>query len=398
MNRTILHIDMNSYFASVEQAADPALRGKPIAVGGGIGKRTVIATSSYEARALGVKTGMPTWEALKLCPKLIIVAGDMEKYIYTSREIFAILREYTDLVEAFSIDEAFMDLTDTKERFGGEINAAQEIKDRIRSRFKITCSVGIGPNKLIAKMASELKKPDGLTSVTQEEIPYVLEFLPVEELCGIGRKLKKRLARLGIRTCGELSRHPVDKLIHHFGLVAGVHLSNMGKGINEDPVDPSNNYRDVKSISHSYTLPRDETDPAVIKSYMLRLSEQVGRRARKDRYKGRVVTAFVRYKDFSGFGRQKNIGEYIDDGMDIYHNAMKLIDIDIAPVRLLGVALSDLVRNADQITFIEPLESRKRSVYAMDEINSKYGEFTITRGSIIYNRLINKTGAWTKID
>jgi DNA polymerase IV len=391
MNRTILHVDMNSYFASVEQAANPLLRGKPVAVGGGIGKRTVVATSSYEARARGVKTGMSTWEAMKTCPDLIVVAGDMGKYIYTSKEIIRILCDYTDLVEVFSIDEAFLDITQAKNGFGGGIEIAKDIKKRIKERFRLTCSIGIGPNKLVAKLASEMKKPDGLTTLSQQEIPVVLEFIPVEDLCGVGRQLKKKLNRLGINMCSDLGRYPVHELIKRFGLVSGIHLSNMGRGIDDSPVDPRSNAKDAKSISHSYTLPKDESDPDVVKSYLLRLSEQVGRRARKHGYKGRVVSLYLRYGNFSGYGRQKNIHDYIDDGLDIYNSALRMIDM-CRPVRLVGVALSDLIRNVDQINLFDTEQKKRAALAAMDDINDRYGDFTMTRASIIYNDLAEKTG------
>lgn len=390
-DRTILHVDMNSYFASVEQAANPRLRGKPIAVGGGIGKRTVVATSSYEARARGVKTGMATWEALKICPELIVVAGDMNKYVYTSKEIIKILCDYTDLVEVFSIDEAFLDITQIKDKFGGGIEIAKDIKRRIKERFRLTCSIGIGPNKLVAKLASEMKKPDGLTILSQKEIPVVFEFIPVEDLCGVGRQLKKKLNRLGINMCSDLGRYPLDELIKRFGLVSGIHLSNMGRGIDDSPVDPQNNIKDAKSISHSYTLPKDESDPDIVKSYLLRLSEQVGRRARKYGYKGRVVSLYLRYGDFSGYGRQKNIHDHIDDGYDIYNSALRMIDME-HPIRLVGVALSDLIRNVDQLSLFDPEQKKRAALAAIDEINDRYGDFTLTRASIIYNELAQKTG------
>ncbi|MFA5104630.1 MAG: DNA polymerase IV [Candidatus Margulisiibacteriota bacterium] len=391
MNRIILHVDMNSYFASVEQAANPLLRGKPIAVGGGIGKRTVVATSSYEARARGVKTGMPTWEALKKCPELIVVTGDMNKYVYTSKEIIKMLRDYTDLVEVFSIDEAFLDVTRVKDGYGGEIEIAKDIKRRIKERFRLTCSIGIGPNKLVAKLASEMKKPDGLTKIGEDEISIVFEFIPVEDLCGVGRQLKKRLNSLGIRMCSDLAKYPVQRLVSKFGLVCGVHLSNMGKGIDDDPVDPQNNIKDAKSISHSYTLPKDESDPDIVKSYLLRLSEQVGRRARKYGYKGRVVSLYLRYGDFSGYGRQKNIHDYIDDGYDVYISALSMVEME-RPIRLVGVALSDLIRNADQLSLFDQEGKKRAALAAMDEINDRYGDFTVTRASIIYNELAEKTG------
>ena len=389
--RIILHIDMNSYFASVEQAADPFLRGKPVAVGGGISKRTVVATASYEARARGVKTAMSTWEALRICPDLIVVEGDMAKYLHTTKEIVRIYYQYTDLVEEFSIDEAFLDVTKTAERFGGEKGLCLKIKGEIKKRFGLTCSIGIAPNKLVAKLASGIQKPDGLVQVEKENIPLLLKNLPVKELCGIGERTDETLKRMGIRTCGQLANYPVQNLIERFGLVQGVRLSKMGKGEDISPVDPHRN--DTKSISHSYTLPKNETKFSAVKSYLLQLCEQVGRRARRKSYKGNIVSLYLRYGDFSGYCRQKKLNEHIDDGFEIYERALKLIALPFQkPVRLVGVALSGLVKGVDQISLIEYSENKKKALAAMDEINDRFGEFKITRASILHNKLREKCG------
>ena len=205
MEKTILHLDMNSFFASVEQAANPNLLGKPIAVGGGIKKGSVVAACSIEAKAFGVKNAMSTWKARKLCPHLIVVIGDMTKYIYISKIITKMMVDYTDLVEVFSIDEAFMDITKTQDRFGGAIELAKDIKRRIKERFKLTCSIGIGPNKLIAKLAGELQKPDGLVVLREKDLPTKIKDVQVKELCGVGRKTEEYLRLLGVRTIGNLN-------------------------------------------------------------------------------------------------------------------------------------------------------------------------------------------------
>ncbi len=389
--RTIIHLDMNAYFASVEQASNPLLRGRPVAVGGGISKRTVIATASYEARARGVKTAMSTWEALRICPELIVVEGDMEKYIYTSKKIFEIMGKYTDLVEVFSIDEAFMDITDTAKLFGGDIALSKMIKQDIRHSFGLSCSIGIGPNKLVAKVASDLKKPDGLVKVTEPEVAAVFEFLPVEDLCGVGRKFKKYLNQMGVYTCGDLARFPVENLIKRFGLVAGVRLSNMGKGLDDSPVNPDKNHEDAKSIGHSYTMPKDTSDIKTVRTYLLNLSERVGRRARKGNYLGSVVSLFIRYGDFSGYGKQKNLKENVNDGFVIFKHAAAMIDMQ-KPVRLVGVYLSRLTRDSGQMSIIETFENKKTALKAVDEINDRWGEAIITRASILDNEMFNKTG------
>ena len=188
-NRTLMHVDQNAFFASVEQQANPALRGKPIAVVGG-GGRTVITTSSYEARARGVKTGMAIWEAKRCCPELIVVVGDNRKYQHTSSRIVEIFCDYTPEVEVFSIDEAWLDVTHSLSLFGSPERIAYLIKARIKHQFGITCSIGIAPNKLLAKLASDMQKPDGLTVIRPEDVSRILERIPVGELCGIGKKTR----------------------------------------------------------------------------------------------------------------------------------------------------------------------------------------------------------------
>jgi len=276
--RIIMHLDMNAFFASVEQQANPELRGKPIGV---IGRgRTVVTTASYAARAFGVKTGMNTWEARRACPQIIFVVGDNRKYADTSTRIVALMHDYTPLVEVFSIDEAFLDVTGSLSLFGSAERITALLKERIRREFGLTCSVGIAPNKLLAKLASDMQKPDGLTIIPPDRIAEVLEHLPVNELCGIGSKVQRQLARLGIRTCGQLGRFSVDILKRRFGVI-GERLSRMGRGIDESPVIPPEDEEAVKSVGHSMTLDRDICGREHLLKYVLQLSEMVGHRARR---------------------------------------------------------------------------------------------------------------------
>jgi DNA polymerase-4 len=397
MTRTILHLDMNSFFASVEQAANPFLRGKPIVVGGGIEKHSVAAAASYEAKAYGIKNAMPTWEAKKLCPHLIVVIGDMNKYIHTSKEITKMLVRYTELIEVFSIDEAFLDLTDTKERFGGEIAIAKEIKSWIRQKFHLTCNIGIGPNKLMAKLAGELKKPDGLIVLRPEDIPGKIDNVKVSELCGVGQKLEIYLAGMGVKTIGELNRCPREKLVKRFGLSTGEHLWQMGQGIDESPVLPYFHETESKSMGHSYTLPKFTSDMKEVKGYLLRLAEQVGRRLRRDHYKGNVVHASLGFGNYQFWGKQKKIEDYLDDGYEIYRVAERLIDSrpvtgDSGQIRFVGVSVSSLVHNLDQVSLLPQREDNKRLLKAVDELNNRYGEFTVERMAIMSTVLQKKTG------
>ncbi len=294
--RTVLHIDANAFFASVEQAANPELRGKAIAVVGSHG-RTVITTSSYEARAKGVKTGMSKYEALRVCPELIIVVGDNKKYTYTSTRMNEIFRDYTPEVEAFSIDESWLDVTHSLSIFGSAENIAYLIKARIKHCFDITVSIGIAPNKLLAKLASDMLKPDGITVLTPESVSRTLERMPIGELCGIGSKMKRHLNMMSIYTCGELGRCEEARLTRKFGII-GKRLKEMGQGIDHSPVVQFADENDVKSVGHSSTLERDISDPVEIKRFLLQLSEMVGSRARRYNVSGKTISSVCALRRF----------------------------------------------------------------------------------------------------
>lgn len=395
--RSILHVDMNAYFASVEQASNPALRDKPVAVGGGVGgKRSIVAAASYEAKARGVKTAMPAWEALKICPDLIIVSGDMSKYIYTSNEIIKILKTYTDLVEVFSIDEAFLDVTDTMQRFGGAFGLAKDIKRKIKERFRLTCSIGVSHNKFLAKLAGELQKPDGLVIIKPEDVPNKLIDIPVATLCGVGRKIEKYLHELGIYNFGDLNKYPRLKLVKRFGTVYGEQLYHMGQGLGSDNVCPESYRPDAKSMGHSYTLPKASTLEEA-KTYLLRLSEQVGRRLRKHKYRGNVIHVSVGFGSFKFWGKQIKIEDYVDDGYKIFKIAQQMVEKHIDKkrsneIRFVGVTVANLIHNLDQISIFEKEEKEKRLLVAVDEINDRYGENCVERAGIMQAVLQPKSG------
>ncbi len=386
-HRTILHIDMNAFFASVEQSTNPDLQGRPIAVTGG-GQRTVITTSSYEARAFGVRTGMAVWEAKRCCPELIIVVGDNRKYTHTSGEIMKMMLDYTPEVEVFSIDEAFMDVTHSLSLFNTPENIANLLKARIKHSFGITCSIGIAPNKLLAKLASDMQKPDGLTIIRPEDVSRVMERLPVKELCGIGRKTERQLTLMGIRTCGELGRCPEERLTGKFG-IAGKRLKEMGLGRDDSPVIPHGEDDEVKSVGHSMTLDKDIDRREEVLRFLLQLSEMVGRRARRYNVTGRTVTLYVRYADFfTSFGKQQTLANYINLSEEIFKAAVELLDsVELEqPIRLLGVRLSSLRHQSEQLPLFEDERRKAFATQAMDEVNSRYGEFTVTFGSLLPSR------------
>ncbi len=382
--RTILHIDMNAFFASVEQQANPELRGKPIAVVGG-GGRTVITTSSYEARAMGVRTGMAVWEGKRVCPELLIVVGDNRKYTYTSGKINEIFRNYTPEVEAFSIDESWLDVTHSLGIFGSAETIAYLIKARIRHSFGITCSIGIAPNKLLAKLASDMQKPDGLTIIPPENVARILEHLPIKDLCGVGKKMQRHLNMMSIYTCGELGRCDEGRLTRKFGIV-GARLKEMGQGIDLSPVVRFGEEDQVKSVGHSRTLERDIDDPAEIRRFLLQLSEMVGSRARKYSVSGKTVHLYVRYADFfSSWGKQTTLKNHINRSDDIYRAALSILDtVDLEqPVRLLGVTLSNLKHQAEQLPLFEDERKKLFATQAMDKVNDRFGSMAVTFGSLL---------------
>jgi DNA polymerase-4 len=372
----IICIDMDAYFASVEQKANPRLKGKPIAVIGS-GVRTIITTSSYEARKYGVKTGMNVYEARKLCPHIIFVVGDNRKYIDTCRELEKIYYRFTPDIEIYSIDEAFLDVTGTCHLFGKPEEISATLKKLIKERFGINCTVGIGPNILIAKLASDLAKPDGLWRVKPEEVIPLLTDLPVKELWGIGRHTEKKLGDMGIKTCGELGRTSAGILRSRFGII-GETLKEMGMGLCTRPLITME--EEPKSIGHGMTLPKDVYDREEMESYILQLSEMVGRRARGCGYMGKTLALTIRYADFETFTRQITLPLCTDDTHKIYRHALSILHtIRLkSRVRLIGVRISNIVKNSGQMSLFEDTERRKSLLNAMDEVNNRYGDFRLT--------------------
>lgn len=313
---------------------------------------------------------------------VILVIGDNEKYTHTCRELTEIYSQFTPDFEIYSVDEAFLDLTTTHHLFGGSESIGKSIKQIIKNRFGINCTVGIGPNILLAKLASDLGKPDGLKWIKPEDVENTLKDLPVKDLWGIGSKIAERLALLGIRTCGELGRAPSSFLRNKFGIY-GEALKAMGMGVCNRPVQTKP--EDAKSIGHSMTLPKDIWERKEIEAYLLMLSEMVGRRARKHRYIGRTISLVIRYTDFETFSKQGTISGFTNDTHVIYEKALKILDgIKLkGKVRLLGVCLSSLIHDPCQIPLVEEERKRNSILQAMDYVNDKYGEFKLTWGSYI---------------
>ncbi|MFZ5646361.1 MAG: DNA polymerase IV [Bacillota bacterium] len=383
MERTILLADMNSFFASVHQALDPGLRNRPVIVGGSVEKRHgIVLAASYEAKARGVKTGMAVWEARQACPDGIFVSPQHHLYVHFSAMIIRIMKELTPLVEPFSIDEAFMDITGCESILSDAVSAARLLKDRIRREVGVLCSVGIGPNKLLAKMAAGLQKPDGLTLIGWEDVKTRLWPLPVRELFGIGPRYERHLRYFNIHTIGDLASFPVEVLKRRFGIMGEV-MSWSANGIDHSPVDP-NSLDVAKSVGHQITLPRDFYQRDEIAVVILELSDLVARRARQGGYTGKVVSLVLKDNNFNWLGRSRTLKVYTDLPEDLYEAALLLLDRHWpgCPVRMVGLSLSGLVKNASlQHDIFGRAEKLRRAAGACDIIRSRFGEKTIKRAS-----------------
>ncbi len=381
--RTILLADMNAFFASVTQALEPDLQGKPLLIAGDIKKRRgIILASSYEAKRKGVKTGMAVWEARAFCPEAILRPPNYAAYLDFSTRILMILQDFSPLVEPFSIDEAFVELTGTETLLGTPLEIARSIKKRIKEEVGVLCSVGIGPSKVIAKMAAELQKPDGLTIINAADVSRLFWPLPVGELYGVGRQMEKHLKNMGIRTIGDLAQSPVHLLSQRFGIV-GAHLYEFAHGRDDSPVNP-HSLDHVKSIGHQVTLPKDYTTQQDIDVILLELAEAVCRRARQGNYAGKTVSLYIRGNDFSGIARSRTIQEPTSYPQVVYTLARKLFRQHWPPenpVRLLGIALSNLVKTKS--TQLALFDKEAQLYTAIDDIKNRFGENSLLRGSFL---------------
>ena len=378
MDRIILHIDMDAFFISVEQRDNPSLRGKPAAVCGAL-SRSVVTSATYEARPYGIRAGMSTQEAKRRCPHLILVEGNHSKYTETAARIFSILKKFTPLVEVASIDEAYLDITESLLLFNSPFHIAQSIKSQIREKEKLTCSIGIAPNKLLAKLGSRLKKPDGLVVIPQEKVEEILRDLPVSKLNGIGPKLTEALNSMGIFTCGQLGKFPVSVLSKRFGVI-GERLHEMGLGLDDSLVIPFDEEEDAKSISHSVTLEEDTSDPDILKKVLLQLSEKVSERMRREGFYGRRVAITVRYSDFFTFSKQKTLSQWVNSGNEIFKFSSEIFESipHPKPIRLLGVGMSELKKVGYQLDLFEKSVKKDNLLKAMDRVNEKFGDWTLT--------------------
>jgi DNA polymerase-4 len=387
----IIHVDMNAFYASCHQAEDPTLKGKPVLVAGDPKKRNgIILTASYEARRFGVKTAMPNWQAKRLCPQAIFIKPDYDLYVRTSSRVMDILGRFTPLVEVFSIDEAWLDVTGCEGLFGDSVTIAQKIQKAIRQELDLPCSVGVSCNKLLAKMASDMKKPMGLTVLAPEDVPQMLWPLPVDELFGVGHRMAERLMEMNITTIGDLARVPEELLRQAFGL-NGHYLHLAANGIDDSPVDP-HSMGSARSMGHSTTLPRDVTGFEEAEMVLLSLSEQVGRRVRRENYMGRTVTITLRDASFGTITRSVTV-PYTCATEDIYAAARKLLHAHWdgkTPLRLLGVSLSQLVKEMEQVSIFKEDEKKNRLNQVIDEIKDRFGDGAIFRAKLLKDDGLNE--------
>jgi DNA polymerase-4 len=338
--RDILHLDLDAFYASVEVLDDPTLRGKPVIVGGSE-RRGVVCAASYEARKFGVRSAQPTATAKRLCPKGVFLPVRMERYREASERVFGIFHRYSPLVEAISIDEAFLDVTGTRRLFGTPEEIARKIKAAVLRETGLTVSAGVAASKLVAKIASDLRKPDGLTVVPHGKEREFLAPLPVGRLWGVGKVTQKALHGMGVETIGDLSRIPVGALAKAFGK-HGVLLHELSLGIDDREVTPG---QEAKSVGHEETYPEDLVEMEPIRRELLSLATRVAERLRRHGVKGRTVTLKVRYRDFTLITRAVTLPRAVDDGGEIYRSILSLLPKTKAgsrPVRLLGISLSGL--------------------------------------------------------
>ncbi len=381
--RRIIHIDLDAFFASVEELLNPGIAGQPIIVGGGPGRRGVVASASYAARAYGVRSAMPTAQALRLCPQAILIPGDPERYSEISDQVMALLSEYTPLIEKVSIDEAFLDVTGCERLWGPAEEIARTIQRRVKEEVGLPSSVGVAANKLLAKMASEEGKPGGLVMVPPGQEAAFLAPLLVERLWGVGPATAQRLHVLGVETIGELARLPLDLLEKGFGALGRV-LYRCARGRDDSLLTPR---REPKSIGHEHTFARDLTTLLEVQRYLLDLSERVGRRLRGHKMRGRTITVKLRHSDFTTLTRSATLPRPTDLDQAIYDQAVEILRREWRTgmrLRLAGVTISNLTpRLPSQLDLFDQREAKLRRLNrAVDEIRERYGDEALQRASL----------------
>ncbi len=380
----ILHVDMDAFYASVEERERPELVGKPLIVGGTPEGRGVVAAANYEVRKYGVHSAMPTSQALRLCPHAKVLRPRLDFYSQVSEQIRQVFDHYTPLVEPLSLDEAFLDVAGSQGLFGSAAEIGRQIKRAIRDRLRLTASVGVAPNKFLAKVASDLEKPDGFVVVDAERVQEFLDPLPVGRLWGVGRVAGQTLQGLGVRTIRDLRLLSTELLERHFGQT-GLHLWQLAHGIDDRRVVPD---REAKSISHETTFAADVDDIESLRAWLVELSEQVGWRLRRHNLRGRTVQIKVRFDDFQTITRAQTLSQATDVTQEICEAATAML-LERMPkrrlrVRLLGVGVSQFENReqSQQSLFAdEEHERQSRLDRAADEVKQRFGSGALQRAS-----------------
>jgi DNA polymerase-4 len=386
--RTILHVDLDAFYASVEQRDDPSLRGKPVLVGGTV-KRGVVASCSYEARTFGIKSAMPMAEAMRRCPHAIVVRHRMDRYAEASERFFQILGDYSPDVEGLSLDEAFLDCTGTERLLGDGQAIGRAIKQRVRDELSLVASVGVAPIKLAAKIASDIDKPDGLRVVTEDQLLPFLHALPVGRLWGVGEKTREVLASMGIQTIGDVARYPIKALCGRLGDNHGQHLAALARG--EDAREVISEESAV-SIGHEETFDDDLDDKGEIAVILLDQADRVAARLRAAELRANVVVLILKYDDFRRITRRTTLDAATSDGGVLARTAIDLLSkVPIEPrkgmrVRLCGVSTTNLeARDAPrQLGFDEAARAKgERLGDALDKVKAKFGNAALKRAVLV---------------
>lgn len=379
--RVIFHIDMNCFYAAVEMAHDTSLKGKPVAIAGNPEERKgIIVTSSYEARAHGVKTTMPLWQARRLCPDLIVLRPNFDRYRKASEEMFKILAEITPLIQPVSIDEGYLDITDSQ-HLGNPLEIAHHLQNRILMELDLPSSIGIGPNKFLAKTASDMKKPLGITVLRIRDLKQILWPQPVEKMYGVGEKTAEKLHLIQIKTIGDLARRDVYDLTQLLG-INGERLRNRANGIDQRVVDPEA-VNDFKSIGSSQTLPHDTTNEQEIYNLLDQLARNIERRLKRREVVGISVQLMIRYHDRETITRSRKLQVYVDEQAEIVEVATDLFQQhwNLEPIRLVGITVQDLenkhhiAKQLNLFTYEQEILKSELQV-TVDHLSEKYGKDT----------------------
>jgi nucleotidyltransferase/DNA polymerase involved in DNA repair len=381
---TMLHVDMDAFYASVSLLDHPHLRGSPVIVGGG--NRGVVLSATYEARRFGVHSAMSMTRARRLCPTAVVLQPDHARYSRVSTAVMEVFRAITPLVEPLSLDEAFLDVAGSVRRLGSPTHIGETIRARVYDEQGITCSVGVAPNKFLAKLASTRVKPDGLLVVPADDVVGFLHPLPVGALWGVGERTEEVLNRLGLRTVGDLARIPQTTLERALGLAAGAHLAALAWGRDERVVVP---HEPDKSIGAEETFGTDVDDPEVVHRELLRLAERVGARLRAAGYAGRTVSLKVRFADFTTITRARTLRDPTDVAQEIYATARGLFEalgLQRARLRLVGIRVEGLLdadSRPEQLLLDAPEHGRRDAELAVDQAARRFGPGAIRPGSLL---------------